>query len=182
MIDPARRRQMTGMTVYVVLALTILFIRLLPLAPGRVAMPGPDVLLCLTLAWVVRRPDQVPVLAIAAVFMAESVLLLRPLGLWPAIVIAGTDAARVREQRWREQPFLLEWLRVGTLVLMMMMADRLVQTAFFVPDAMSPRPPLGQALLQVIATVAAYPLVVLAARWLAGLRRARPGETHDLRI
>ena len=97
---------------------------------------------------------------------------------------AGTrlQAARLREQRWREQPFLLEWLRVGTLVLGMMMADRLLQAAFFVPDAMSPRPPLGQALLHVIATVAAYPLVVLAARVVAGLRRARPGEIHDARI
>ncbi|WP_136650169.1 rod shape-determining protein MreD [Paracoccus aeridis] len=182
MIDPYRRGQLTGMTIYVILGLAILFTRLLPLSPGRVAMPGPDVLLCLTLAWVARRPDQVPVLVIAAMFMVESLLTLRPPGLWPAIVVVGTETARLREQRWREQPFLLEWLRVGTLVLGMMMADRLLQAAFFVPDAMSPRPPLGQALLHVIATVAAYPLVVLAARVVAGLRRARPGEIHDARI
>ena len=37
---------------------------------------------------------------------------------------------------------------------------------------MLPVPALGQVLLQVIATVATYPLVVLAARWLIGLRRA----------
>lgn len=182
MIDPARRRQMTGMTVYVVVALAILFVRLLPLSPGRVAMPGPDVLLCLTIAWVLRRPEQVPVLVIAAVFLIEGLLMLRPPGLWAAVVVVGSEAARLREQRWREQPFLLEWLRVGTLVLGMMMADRLVQAAFFVTDAAAPRPPLGQALLHVIATVAAYPLVVVAARWLLGLRPARPGELQDSRF
>lgn len=89
MIDPARRRQMTGMTVYVVVAFAILFVRLLPLSPGRVAMPGPDVLLCLTIAWVLRRPEQVPVLVIAAVFLIEGLLMLRPPGLWAAVVVVG---------------------------------------------------------------------------------------------
>jgi rod shape-determining protein MreD len=56
------------------------------------------------------------------------------------------------------------------------MLDRIVQAVFFVPQTLAPRPPLGQVLMNVIATVAAYPLVVLAARWLVGLRRAPPGN------
>ncbi|MBV0893128.1 rod shape-determining protein MreD [Paracoccus sp. Z118] len=182
MIDPTRRRQVTGTTLYVVLGLGIIILRLLPLAPGEVSWPGPDVLLCLTLAWAVRRPEQLPVLVIAALFLIENLLLLRPIGLWAAIVVVGTEAVRARERRWRDQPFLVEWLRIGVLVLGMMMTDRLLQLVFFVPGEMSPRPPLGQALMQVIATIAAYPVVVLAARWLVGLRRAAPRDIPGARI
>ena len=181
MIEAARRRRLSGQIMFVLLGLAILFVRLLPLTPGAVAWPGPDVLLCLTLAWVLRRPEQVPVLVIAALFMVENMLLQRPLGLWAAIVVLGTEAARPHEGRWREQAFLFEWLRVAVLILGMLMADRLAQAACFIPDDMAPRPPLGQVLLQFIATVSAYPLVVWAARVLVGLRHAAPGETEIVR-
>ena len=46
------RRRLLGQAVFVAVALLILFLRLLPLAPGRVAWPGPDLILCLT-----RRHD-----------------------------------------------------------------------------------------------------------------------------
>ena len=46
------------------------------------------------------------------------------------------------------------------------------------PQTLAPMPPLGQDILRLIATVAAYPLVVWVARTLAGLRRAAPGETE----
>lgn len=176
MIDGARRRQLIGQSLYIALGLAILFLQLLPLTPGKVSWPGPDLLLCLTLAWVVRRPEQVPAPIVAAMFLIENLLLSRPIGLWAAIVLMTTEMVRQNDQRWRDQPFLLEWLRIGLLVLGSVMLDRLVQVAFFVPETLAPRSPLGQVLMNVIATVAAYPAVVLAARWLVGLRRPRPGD------
>ncbi len=178
MIDVPRRHRMAGQVMYILLGLAILFIRLLPLKPGAVTWPGPDVLLCVTVAWVLRRPAQVPVLLIAALFLTENLLLQRPPGLWAAIVVVGTETARLREGRWREHAFMFEWMRVAVLILAMLMADRLVQAAFFVPAELSPRPPLGQVLLHFIATVAAYPVVVWTARVLVGLRHAAPGETE----
>lgn len=167
MIDPGRRRRIFGQAVYVALFLAILFWRLLPLAPGRVIWPGPDLGLCLTLIWVLRRPEQVPVLGIAALYLIEDILLLRPIGLGAAVVVLGTEAARKREQRWRELPFMVEWLRVTMLLALMMLAYRFLLTIFFLPP-----PPLGQAMLQFIATTAAYPLLAaLAARGL-GLPRS----------
>ena len=41
--------------------------------------------------------------------------------------------------------------------------------------ALAPLPPLGQDILRLIATLAAYPLVVVVLRAF-GLRRAAPGE------
>ncbi|MTH77542.1 rod shape-determining protein MreD [Paracoccus aestuariivivens] len=166
MIEQARRNRLAGQILFVLLFLAILFLRLMPLNPGRVVWPGPDLAMCLTLAWTLRRPEQAPVLVIALLFLLEDILLLRPLGLWAAVVVMGTEAARRREQHWRELPFMIEWLRVATLMAMMMLTYRFALALFFLP-----RPPLGQAILQFIATTAAYPLVVGLMRWPLGLRR-----------
>lgn len=167
MIDPIRRHRLLGQALYIALFLIILFWRLLPLAPGRVFWPGPDLGLCLTLIWVLRRPDQIPVLTIAALYLVEDILLMRPIGLAAAIVVLGTEAARKREQRWRELPFMVEWLRVTMLLALMMLADRFLLTMFFLTP-----PPLGQAMLQFIATIAAFPVVAGLAGWALSMPRS----------
>ncbi len=168
MIEPARRQRTLGQALFVLLFLAILFWRLVPLAPGRIDWPGPDLALCLVLVWVLRRPEQVPVLTIALLFLIEDILLMRPLGLGAALAVIGTEAARKREQRWRELPFMIEWLRVGMLMALMMVANRMLLAVFFLP-----LPPLGQVILQFIATLAAYPLVAGLAGWALGLPRHR---------
>lgn len=175
MIARPTRRRLAGLALYVGLAMLVLFLRLLPLAPGRVPWPGPDLVLCLTLAWVLRRPDQVPALAIAAVVLVEDLLLMRPVGLWAAVVVIGSEVARAREARWRAHPFVVEWLRVSLLMALMMAAARLAVLVVLLPA-----PPLGQVLLQWLASVAAYPVVVLAGTMLTGLRRAAPGEAEGM--
>lgn len=169
MIEAVRGRRLRGQLIYVTLMLVFLFWRLLPLSPGQIIWPGPDLALCLTFAWVLRRPDDVPVLIIAALFFIEDIVLLRPLGLFTALVVMATEAARVREPRWRELSFVIEWLRVALLIAMLMLANRIFLIVFVLPA-----PPLGQVIMQFLATVAAYPIVVALARWPLGLRRALP--------
>ena len=41
---------------------------------------------------------------------------------------------------------------------------------------------LGQAILQYLASIAAYPVTVFAARWLVGLRRVSPGAAERTRF
>lgn len=176
MIERVRHRRYTGMVLYALVMLAFLLVRLLPISAGTVTWPGADLPLCLTLVWVLRRPEQVPVLLIAAVFFIEDLLLLRPIGLWAAIVIIGTEAARSREHRWRELPFMIEWLRVAMLLAMMMLANRIAMAVFFVT-----LPPLGQVILQYLATVFSYPLVVVVARWMLGLRRVDYIEAEIMR-
>lgn len=155
----------------------LLFLRLLPLSAGAPRLPGPDLGLCLVLAWVLRRPDQLAAPVIAVAFAVQDILLFHPLGLWPAIVLMGSEAARLREARWRDAPFMVEWLRTAILMGMMMLAYRIAQVLF-----MMPVPVLGQAILHFIATVSAYPLVVLGARVLIGLRRISPVEADQMRF
>lgn len=173
MIERATQRRLIGQSVYAGLVLLLLFLRLLPLHPGRTGWPGPELTLALTFAWVLRRPEQVPVLLIAAAFLLQDIMLLWPFGLWAAVVVMATEAARLREVRWREQPFVVEWLRVSLLIAAMMLGYRIVLGLFLLP-----MPPLGQVVLSWLATAAAYPLVVLAGHWLLGLRRATPAEAE----
>ena len=171
-------RQVVGGTVLFGLCFAVLlFVRLLPLSTGLTGWPGPDVALGLTFAWVLRRPDQLPALVIVAAFLLEDVFLYRPLGLWPLIVLLGSEAARLREPRWRDQSFMVEWLRVAILIGAMMLGYRVVQVVFFLPV-----PALGQAILQYLASIAAYPVTVFAARWLVGLRRVSPGAAERTRF
>jgi len=63
---------------------------------------------------------------------------------------------------------MIEWLRVGMLMALMMVANRMLLAVFFLP-----LPPLGQVIMQFIATLAAYPLVAGLAGWALGLPRHR---------
>ena len=170
-----RRQMLIGTALFCAATAVLLFLRLLPLSAGATWLPGPDLGLCLVLAWVLRRPDQLAAAVIVLVFTIQDIILFQPLGLWPAIVLAGTEAARLREARWRDQPFMVEWLRIAILIGMMMLGYRIIQVLF-----MMPVPALGQVILQFIATAAAYPLVVLAARALIGLRRINPLEAEQM--
>lgn len=172
-----RRPVLAGTALFCAAMAVLLFLRLLPLSAGAVRLPGPDLGLCLVLAWVLRRPDQLAAPVIALVFAVQDIILFHPLGLWPAIVLLGTEAARLREGRWRDAPFVVEWLRIAVLTGMMMLGYRIIQVLF-----MMPVPALGQVILHYIATVAAYPPVVLAARALIGLRRVTPVEAEQMRV
>ncbi|WP_347137934.1 rod shape-determining protein MreD [Paracoccus sp. SSK6] len=172
-----RRPVLIGTVLFCAAMAVLLFLRLLPLTAGAVRLPGPDLGLCLTFAWVLRRPDQLAAVVIAAVFTVQDIVLFQPLGLWAAIVLAGTETARLREARWRDQPFMVEWLRIAILMGVMMLGYRIIQVLF-----MMPVPALGQVILHYIATAAAYPPVVLAARALIGLRRITPIEAEQMRF
>lgn len=159
---------------FIGLALLLLFLRLLPLGanPGR--FPGPDLLLCVILAWVMRRPDYLPVWLIAAVVLAEDLILMRPPGLWTALVVMTSEFVRSRAALTRELNFVIEWLLVSGLMVAMLLAYRL---AFAL--ALLPQPPFGFAVVQVIWSVLAYPLVVVASRLVLDLKKPATGETDD---
>ena len=81
---------------FLAIAVVLLFLRLLPLGQSAGAFPGPDLLLCLIMAWVVRRPDYLPLAMIVIVMLMEDLLLMRPPGLWTALVVLATEFLRSR--------------------------------------------------------------------------------------
>jgi rod shape-determining protein MreD len=159
---------------FVGIAVILLFLRLLPLGSTAGHWPGPDLLMCLTLVWVMRRPDYLPALLIAVVFLGEDMILLRPPGLWTAIILMATEFLRARAALTRELNFAVEWLLVAGLMVAMLLAFRLVFAITLLPQ-----PGFGFALVQTIWSILCYPVVVVASSLMLDLRKPAMGEVDS---
>lgn len=157
--------------VFLVLALGLLFLKLLPLGQSAGALPGPDILLCLIMAWVVRRPDYLPLVMIAVVVLIEDLLLMRPPGLWAALVVLATEFLRSRVALTRELNFVVEWILVAGLMVVLLVSYRLILAVAFVPQA-----PFGFVAVQVIWSIVLYPVVVGLSHLILDLRKPATGE------
>ncbi len=175
MVEDTVTRRWTYWSLFLGLASLIIFVKLLPLHPGPGRIPGPDVLTLFALAWVVRRPEYVPALLVAAVFLMADFLFMRPPGLWTALVILGLEYLRSRSVSMREISFLGEWLTVTGVITAMVFANAAILAIFVVEQ-----PGLGPALIRMIATILAYPLVVALAARGFGLKKIAPGEVNQL--
>ncbi len=160
---------------FVALAGAVAFVQLLPLDMGPGKLPGPDVLMLLAFAWVIMRPDYVPVHLIAAVFFVADLLFMRPPGLWTALVVLGTEFLRARSFTLRDTPFPLEWLLVAVVITAVFLANALILGLFGVTQAA-----FGLTLIGLVATIVAYPLVVILAGRAVGLKKIVPGEVDRL--
>jgi rod shape-determining protein MreD len=174
MADPFRASPQFHWLVYLAFALAILFARLLPLGTTAGDLPGPDLVLCLTFAWAIRRPDFVPVWLLAAVFLTEDLVLMRPPGLWTALVIVAVEFIRSRVALTRELTFPMEWLLVAGLMVGCLLAFRSVAGLLLVPQ-----PAFGFALLQTVWSILCYPLVVGLSQLALDLRKPATGEVDD---
>lgn len=156
---------------FVAIALVLLFLRLLPLGSIAGDWPRPDLLLCLMLAWVTQRPDQLPTWLIALVVLVEDMVLMRPPGLWSAIVVLATEFLRARSALTRELGFATEWLLISGVMVAMLLAYRLSFAVAFLAQ-----PGFGFAFAQTIGSVFMYPVVVWVMRVVLHLRKPGAGD------
>ncbi|MEI4487917.1 rod shape-determining protein MreD [Frigidibacter sp. MR17.14] len=167
MIDPATSRRWSLRLLFVGLAIFLMFLRILPLSTLPPRIPGPDLLLCLALAWVLRRPDVVSAPLLVAVFLLEDMLTMRPPGLWTLMVLFGSEFLRDRASAVRRLPFAVDWAMAAAVIFFITIGYRAVLAL-----AMIPRPALWMTAMQTVATMLAYPAVVGATHLVA---RALPG-------
>jgi rod shape-determining protein MreD len=175
MADPVASARIGYRSLYLGLSALLIFLGLLPLSALPPDWPGPDLVLCLAIAWVLRRPDYAPALSLVAVFLISDLFAMRPPGLWALIVLIGTEFLRSREALTRDLPFGLEWAMVGAVIAAMALANWLVLALFMVPQIA-----LGPVLMQFLSTLVAYPVVVALSHVFFGLRKVAPGEVDAL--
>lgn len=175
MVDPITSRIWVYRLLYLSIAVVVVFFHLLPLDLSAGRWPGPDLLVAFTFAWVLRRPNFVPVPLVLLVLLSADMLFLRPPGLWAALGIIGLEFLRSREHLSRDLPFLFEWMMVSGVLVSMTVAYRLILTIFFVAQ-----PSVGLTVIQLLATILAYPLVVLASEVIFKVRKIAPGEVDQL--
>ena len=164
-----------GRIAYLLLAFVLIAAPLLPLNTVPRAFAAPDILLAVTAAWAARRPDTLPVLVVAFVFLLADFLFQRPPGLFAALVLLMTEALRRRSLRLRRGSFLGEWIAAGAAIAAVVLAHRVILAALMTPQA-----PLGLTLIQLILTIAAYPAVGGRGQVAQGLRRPAQGEVDAL--
>ena len=169
MIDPVTRHIWTYRLIYLALSLVVMTYKLLPLGLGNIGLPAPDILLALTLAWILRQPAVVPMASIIVVFLLADFLFHRPPGLWTALVLLVSESLRTRRAPMTAFPFLFEWGAFALAVFGLLILNRVALWVLMVDQTT-----LGLTLAHGIVTVAIYPIVVAVSKFLIGLRKLGP--------
>lgn len=163
---------------YLGLCLLVILLHLLPLDTMPRVWAPPDWLMVFTFAWALRRPDYVPILSIAVIFLTADLLFQRPPGLMAALMLIGTEYLRLHFAGLRDASFVGEWIAVCVICIAILIANRVTLgiLASYVP-------PLGPSLIQALLTMLAYPLAVFASQVIMGVRRPDPrdGERRGIR-
>lgn len=176
MIDPLTLHRLRYALLFSLIAGVVIFVRLLPFGPVSGAVPPPDLIVLTGFAWVLRRPDFVPVVLFAGFLFVTDLMFLRPPGLSAAIGVLGLETLRNRAGLMREQPFPLEWATVAAVLTLMVLARQALTVVFFVEHAH-----LGMMILGLMADILAYPLVAAVSVLAFGVRRLAPGE-HEAEV
>lgn len=175
MVEVLRGSAWVYRALFVALFTALTFLKLLPLGGLAGDWPGPDLLLCLIFAWAMRRPDYLPVALIAGIVLIEDLLLMRPPGLWTALVVLATEFLRSRAELTRELNFAVEWLLVAGLMVGLLLAYRLSLAVVLVPQAA-----FGFSMVQTLWSILCYPVVVMLSRLAFDLRKPATGEVDAM--
>lgn len=171
MSDAASSRLWTMRLSFVALVLAILFFHLLPLQTATGGLIWPDLLLTFALAWSVRRPEYVPAGLLALMFLMADLLLQRPPGLWAALALIACEQLKAQSRSLRDASLATELVSAALWIVGIGIAYRVI-LAILLVDV----PPLAPALIQIVVTAVAYPLVVAVTHTLMGVRKATPGD------
>jgi len=162
-------------TLLVGLLSLIIFTSLLPLGPMFGSIPGPDLSMCLLFAFVLRRPDYVPLgLVLVMVFVADA-LLMRPLGLWTLIMLVATEFLRRSVVQTEALTPAEEFGQILPVMLACFIAERLILLALLAEP-----PVFFSQVVHVGMTLVFYPIIVLFTHSVLGVRRLQPGEVDTL--
>lgn len=153
-------------SLFVFVAVVVMFLHLLPLNTQPDRWPFPDLLIALTFAWVLRRPEYVPIFLVAAVMLMADLLLQRPPGLLAALVVLGAAYLRSAAFVLRDSGFMAEWTTAAVVITGVFVLNRVILALVSVQQAA-----LGPVVIQVVLTIAVYPLIVFLSQNMLGVRR-----------
>lgn len=159
------------------LALLIIFFHLLPLDTVPRKWAPPDLLVAMALTWSLRRPDYVPTVLLAVTLLLADLMFQRPPGLLALLVLLGCEYLKPRALTHRDATFAAEWISIGLVLTAITVLNRLTLSLVGVQQA-----PFGLILIQMLLTIAAYPLVVFVSQSILGVRRLTSTELETLGI
>lgn len=171
MVEATPRKTLAFRLLYVAICVGVMFVALLPLDAGPGGWPGPDLILGLSIAWVIRRPDYVPMLLVAGVLLLADLMLMRPPGLAAGISLIAIEFLRSRVAPLRSVTMVQDWITASVVIASVGILVRLAQWA-----AVLPNPPLVHDLVGIVMTCAAYPVLVAVSAVVLSVRKVTAGE------
>lgn len=156
---------------YLLVGIALIFVGLVPAGASAGGLVMPDLIYCLTMGWVMRRPGTVPVYLIVLLSLLADFLLSRPIGLWTLFILLASEYFRGRETGKGLQMRLIEWGSVALAFAIMLLGYKLVSAISFAPV-----PDIRQFALHFGLTVLAYPLCVAFMYWILNIRAPLPAD------
>lgn len=175
MTDPLTLRIWIYRAYYMTLCLFILLWQILPLGFDEGRLPSPDLITALTLAWLLRHPNVVPLGAIAIVFLISDFLTNAPVGFGALSMVLASESLRKRQPQIENMTFLSEFGTVTAVIFAVTLAERIVLTVL-----LADQPPFGAVALHTIVTIAAYPALVVVSKYLLGLDRLTAADPDNV--
>ena len=160
---PLRPTLRTILMVFVTIA--ALGLMMTPIRPGPAGGAMPDLVFCLVVYWVLRRPSQVPLLVVFGLGLTADLLLGRPVGVGALALLLISELLRSQAQALRDLHFVFEWLVVTLLLISATFFQSLILWI-----TLAPSPGLGAMIGASFSTSLAYPVVVLFGRYILHLR------------
>lgn len=136
---------------------------------------APNLILCFACAWCLRRPEYVPALSLALVFLVADLLLQRPPGLWALLALIGCENLKSRARSLRDANFVAEWLTVGVIMVAIALLNHIILALALVET-----PKLALILSELAMTLLFYPITVLITHSVMRVRKAAPGDLDGL--
>lgn len=158
----------------IVLGLAAIAIEVAPLGHHPDAPPSPDLLFLVVAFFSIRRPGTAMLVAVFALGLIRDLLADLPVGAGALTLVVASEALKRLGPSIRRSGVILEVAAVAAAGLAMLLAQWLV-----VVLAVLPPPPLLLVLKQALVTVAVYPWLALAFRWLLGIGWRKPAVEHQ---
>ena len=151
--------------IFVFISLLFMFFRMLPLDLTVRNWTAPDFLICFMLAWSMRKPEAVPSILIAAIFLIQDFLFQRPPGLYAALALLLCEWSKRQALLAEEFPFLIEWLTAPMAMVALFVSYRLVLSL-----SLSALAPFRLSLFELLITIVSYPIIVGICRYALRLK------------
>lgn len=157
---------------YLAFGFLLLLQAIIPLNLEATHIPGPDIFYCVTMAYIIRRPEYAPLWAIILIFFLRDILTMAPLGLGTLFFLIATEIVRSNLQAFREYFFGIEWLWIAVIYGLIIILQNLILSL-----SVSFTPKIIDLLYQFFFTALAYPVIVLIMRYLFAIDRPAAGKT-----
>jgi len=160
---------------YLLICGAIFFVELLPLQTQPGSLSRGDPLVPLTMVWVLRRPELLPIPLIVGVFFLADLLLQRPPGLFAALALIGCLFMMSRGGEIRRATLAVETSFACATLVLVYLGYRLILFATLIPV-----PSLLSALSEIAFTMLYYPIIALLIGPALGIRYPGTSATEGM--